>query len=97
MNFRPVLALAALLSLAAPALAQTAPLVAGKVMKIDESAGKITIDHQKIPNLDMPPMTMVFHATDPTLLKTVKTGDRVKFSADSVNGQLTVTHIEKAK
>ena len=97
MKFRPVLAFAALLSLAVPALAQTAPLVAGKVMKIDESAGKITIDHQKIPNLDMPPMTMVFHATDPSLLKTVKAGDSVKFTADKVNGQLTVTSIEKAK
>ena len=97
MKFRPVLALAALISFAAPAVAQTAPLVAGKVTKIDESAGKITIDHQKIPNLDMPPMTMVFHASDPALLKAVKAGDRVKFSADSVNGQLTVTRIEKAK
>lgn len=97
MKFRPVLALAALLSMAVPALAQTAPLVAGKITKIDESAGKITIDHQKIPNLDMPPMTMVFHASDPALLKAAKPGDRIKFTADSVNGQLTVTHIEKAK
>ena len=97
MKLRSALALTALLSLSAPALAQTAPLVSGKVVKVDESAGKITIDHQKIPNLDMPPMTMVFHASDPALLTAVKTGDRVKFSADSVNGQLTVTHIEKAK
>jgi Cu(I)/Ag(I) efflux system protein CusF len=97
MKPRSALALSALLSLAAPALAQTAPLVAGKVVKLDESAGKVTLDHQKIPNLDMPPMTMVFHAADPALLKTVKAGDRVKFSADKVNGQLTVTHIEKVK
>ena len=97
MKLRSALALAALLSLAAPALAQDAPLVAGKVTKIDESAGKVTIDHQKIPNLGMPPMTMVFHAADPALLKTVKAGDSVKFSADKVNGQLTVTRIEKAK
>lgn len=97
MKYQPVLAFAALLSLAIPALAQTTPLVAGKVMKIDESAGKITLDHQKIPNLEMPPMTMVFHAADPSLLKTVKAGDSVKFTADKVNGQLTLTSIEKAK
>ena len=97
MKIRPILTLLAFMSLALPALAQTAPLVAGKVTKIDESAGKITIDHQKIPNLDMPPMTMVFHASDPALLKAVKIGDKIKFSADSVNGQLTVTRIEKAK
>ena len=97
MKFRSALALTALLSFAMPALSESAPLVAGKVVKVDESAGKITIDHQKIPNLDMPPMTMVFHATDAALLKTVKAGDRVKFSADNVNGQLSVTRIERAK
>ena len=97
MKLRSALALSALLAIAMPAYAQTAPLVAGKVVKIDESAGKITLDHQKIPNLDMPPMTMVFHTSDPALLKTVKAGDSVKFSADKVNGQLTVTSIEKAK
>ena len=97
MKLRSALALTALLSFAAPALAQTAPLVSAKVVKVDESAGKVTLDHQKIPNLDMPPMTMVFHTSDPTLLKTVKAGDSVKFSADKVNGQLTVTRIEKAK
>ena len=97
MKLRSALALTALLSLSAPAFAQTAPLVSGKVVKVDESAGKVTLDHQKIPNLDMPPMTMVFHTSDPALLKTVKAGDSVKFSADKVNGQLTVTRIEKAK
>jgi Cu(I)/Ag(I) efflux system periplasmic protein CusF len=42
-------------------------------------------------------MTMVFHAQDPTLIKTVKAGDKIKFDAEDVNGQLTVTKIEKAK
>ena len=97
MKLRSALALSALLALAMPAYAQTAPLVDGKVVKIDESAGKITLDHQKIPNLEMPAMTMVFHTSDPALLKTVKAGDSVKFSADKVNGQLTLTSIEKAK
>ena len=97
MKLRSALALSALLALAMPAYAQTTPLVAGKVVKIDESAGKITLDHQKIPNLEMPAMTMVFHTSDPALLKTVKAGDSVKFSADKVNGQLTLTSIEKAK
>ncbi|MCO5088964.1 MAG: copper-binding protein [Methylobacteriaceae bacterium] len=81
----------------AVAAAQTALFVAGKVVKIDTSAGKVTIDHQKIPNLDMEPMTMVFRAADPALLKAVKAGDRIRFKADTVNGQLTVTTIEKAK
>jgi Cu/Ag efflux protein CusF len=31
------------------------------------------------------------------MLKTVKAGDKVKFEADQINGQYTVTRIEKAK
>ena len=76
---------------------EAAPFVAGKVVKVDSSAGKVTIDHQKIPNLDMEPMTMVFKAADPAVLKAVKAGDKIRFKADTVNGQLTVTTIEKAK
>ncbi|MDE2361086.1 MAG: copper-binding protein [Hyphomicrobiales bacterium] len=91
------LVVVSLFALGAPAFAQSAPLVSGKVTKIDASAGKITIDHQKIPNLDMPAMTMVFKASDPAMLKAVKAGDKVKFVADSVNGQLTVTKIERAR
>jgi len=42
-------------------------------------------------------MTMVYKAQDPAMLKAVKAGDKVKFDADEVNGQTTVTKIEKAK
>ena len=73
------------------------PLVAGEVTKIDESAGKITLKHGAIPNLGMPERTMVFNATDPAMLKDVRPGDKIKFTADKVNGQLTVMKMEKAK
>lgn len=89
--------IAALVGTISPAFAQSPPLVTGKITKIDASAGKITIDHQKIPNLDMPAMTMVFKAADPSMLKAVKPGDKVKFTAESVNGQMTVTKVEKSK
>ncbi len=84
-------------SLAAPALAQTVPQVAGTVTKVDASAEKITIRHAPIPNLDMGEMTMVFKAASPDLLKLVKPGDRISFTAERVNGQLSVTAITKAK
>ena len=87
----------AALSLSGPALAQDAPLVSGRVEKVDAGAGKITIDHGPIPNLNMDSMTMVFRAQDPAMLKQVKAGDKVQFSADRVNGQITVTKIQKAK
>jgi Cu(I)/Ag(I) efflux system protein CusF len=82
-------------NLAGPALAQDAPLVSATVKKIDLEQGKITLDHGPIKNLDMDGMTMVFKAADPAMLKTVKAGDKVKFTADRVNGQITVTKIQK--
>ena len=72
--------------------------VDGEVRKIDEAAGKITLKHGPIKALDMEEgMTMVFRVGDPAMLKQVKVGDKVKFDADRVNGQLTVTNIQKAK
>ena len=72
-------------------------MINGKVKKVDESAGKITIKHNAITNLDMSAMTMVFKANDPAMLKDVKPGDKIKFSVDKVNGQLTVMKIEEKK
>ena len=73
-------------------------MINGQVTKIDESAGKITLKHGPIKKLDMDEgMTMVFRVQDAAMLKDVKVGDKVKFDADRVNGQLTVTKIEKSK
>jgi Cu(I)/Ag(I) efflux system protein CusF len=80
------------------ALAQSSELVNGQVTKIDESAGKITIKHGPLKKFDMNEgMTMVFRAGDPAMLKAVKPGDRVRFVPDRINGQFTVTKIDKAK
>ena len=67
----------------------------GQVTKIDKAAGKITLRHGPIKNLDMDSMTMVFRVADPAMLKKVKAGDKIKFEADRVNGQITVTKIGK--
>jgi len=73
-------------------------MINGQVTKIDESAGKITLSHGAIKKLDMNEgMTMVFRVQDPAMLKQVKVGDKVRFDADRVNGQITVTKIERVK
>ena len=84
------------LLLASAASAQNA-MVSGTVEKIDDAQGKITLEHGPIKNLDMDAMTMVFRAQDPAMLKQVKKGDKVQCMADRVNGQITVTKIQKAK
>ncbi len=83
----------------APVLvAQAAPAASamsdGEVRKVDKDAGKITLRHGPIPNLDMPNMTMVFRVKDPAMLDQVKAGDKVRFTADMVGGQITVMKIE---
>ena len=79
------------------ALAQQG-LLDGQVTKVDLSAAKVTIKHGPIPKLDMEyGMTMVFAVSDKKMLNTVKAGDKVKFDAERVNGQLTVTKIQKAR
>src|SRR5712672_1820448 len=90
------LALSLLASFAASA--QDA-LVKGEVKKIDQTAGKITLNHGPIKNLDMTDenMTMVFRVQDPAMLKQVKVGDNVQFEAGRVNGQIAVTSLQKSK
>jgi len=80
------------------AMAQSDDFVNGQVTKIDQSAGKITIKQGPLKKFDMnESMTMVFRAGDPAMLKAIKPGDGVRFVPDRVNGQFTVTKIEKAK
>ena len=95
----PVVVLTFSLSTGLHALrAQSDDFVNGQVMKIDESAGKITIKHGPAKRLGMESgMTMVYKAQDPAMLKAVKAGNKIKFDAEQVNGQFTVTRIEKAK
>ena len=80
----------------APAAAASAALADGEVRKIDRAQGKITLRHGPIRSLDMPPMTMVFRVADAKLLDGLKDGDKIRFSAETANGAITVTSIAPA-
>jgi Cu(I)/Ag(I) efflux system periplasmic protein CusF len=69
-------------------------MVAGVVRKVDRDAKKLTMRHGPIKNLDMPEMSMVFRVTDPKMLEGLKPDAKVRFRADRIDGQITVTHIE---
>ena len=75
----------------------SAPMSEGEVKKVDKSAGKLTIKHGPLVNLDMPPMTMVFRVKEPTMLDQVTAGDKISFVAEKVGGQITVTKLEPKK
>ena len=74
----------------------TLPWVEAEVRRVDLSAGKIGLQHGQIPNLDMPPMNMVFQVRDKALLSSAKTGDRVRVQVDQINGAYTVMALEPA-
>lgn len=70
-------------------------LAEGVVRRIDLDNNKITIRHGEIKSLDMPPMTMVFVAKQPELLKRLSPGDQIQFEAFEANGQYSVGKIQK--
>lgn len=82
----------------APAAAKTPSAMSeGEVRKVDMDAKKITLKHGPITNLDMPAMTMVFQVKDPVMLKSVKAGDKVKFTAEKSGGSYIVTQMDAAQ
>lgn len=78
-------------------MAASSSMSSGEVKKIDKDAGKVTIKHGPLSNLEMPAMTMVFRVKDAAMLDQFKPGDQINFIAEKVNGALTVTKIESAK
>jgi Cu/Ag efflux protein CusF len=75
------------------AIAQEAT-ASGEVRRVDAEAGKVTIKHGAISDLELPAMTLVYKAA-PAILKDIKPGDQVKFTAKRQAGQYVVTKISK--
>lgn len=64
----------------------------GTVTAIDKAARKITLDHQPIPEVGWPAMTMAFSA-EPEVLGTVEVGDKVAFDATITGNAGEVTAV----
>ncbi|MES2075920.1 MAG: copper-binding protein [Pseudomonadota bacterium] len=100
MNTLVFAALVGMFSLTAPlaqaqqaAVAQDA-MSEGEIKKVDKEAGKLTIKHGELKNLQMPGMTMNFRVADPAMLDKVKAGDKVRFKAEHMGAALAVTALE---
>ena len=76
--------------------AADAMMTAGEITRIDARNGKLTIRHEEIKNLDMPPMTMVFALAESAKPATIKAGDKVLFRAEEKEGALIITRIQPA-
>jgi Cu/Ag efflux protein CusF len=79
-----------------PAMSQVNEMTQGVVRKIDKENSKITIRHEEIKSLDMPPMTMVFQVRNAALLDKVQVGQTVKFTVVQDGGKLVVIDIQGA-
>jgi Cu/Ag efflux protein CusF len=66
----------------------------GTVTAVDAQAGTITLDHQPIPEINWPAMTMAFKAS-PAIVGQVKTGDKVAFDLMMQGGSGEVTAVTK--
>ena len=82
---------------ASGAWAQASEMSSGEIRKVDKEAGKVTIKHGEIKNLDMPGMTMIFTAKEKSLLDKVQPGDKVKFAVINDGGKMVVTDIQTVK
>jgi len=85
-------------AMAAPANASTEmQMIDALVRKVDKAAGKVTLSHGPLINLNMPAMTMLLKVANTAWLDQMKAGDKIRFMADNVNGASTVVHFEPAK
>ena len=70
--------------------------VDGTIRRIDTSSQKMTIKHEEIKELSMPPMTIVFRLKDPMWTAQFKVGDPIRFRAvDLGGGRLQVIELER--
>ncbi|WP_426037248.1 copper-binding protein [Cypionkella sp. TWP1-2-1b2] len=94
MKLTRILALSATLFAITVSMASAETFTKGVVKKIDAKAGKVTIIHEELVDLDMPAMTMVFRVADAAMLETLSEGKEIEFVADRVEGKLTVTKLQ---
>ncbi len=81
--------------MSAPAAAAGSIRSTGTVTAIDAAAGTISIDHQAIPAISWPAMSMQFRAEDPAILAGITVGDQVRFELKSASETSVITVVQK--
>ena len=69
----------------------------GEIRKVNKEAGKLTIRHGELKNLEMPPMTMVFQVKDEAMLDQVQPGDKVRVDLRKRTANMLVSKAELDK
>lgn len=71
------------------------PLVAGTLPKLGETDDRVTLKHQRTINIAMDAMTIGYRVADPAILNGLRTGDRIRLSAERLNGTIPVNQVQK--
>jgi Cu(I)/Ag(I) efflux system protein CusF len=69
----------------------------GEIRRVDIDTKRVTIKHEEIKNLDMPPMSMVFYVENAEILKGINPGDQIEFEADQKSSRYFVKQFRKIK
>jgi Cu(I)/Ag(I) efflux system membrane fusion protein len=71
----------------------------GKVLSVDAPSGRVQLEHEAIPSLQWPAMTMGFPVEDKRLLSALREGDRVEFelgATSNKDGEFVVQAIRRS-
>jgi Cu/Ag efflux protein CusF len=71
------------------------PLASGRVVAIDPAAGKITLDYRPLPLLPEGGVR-IFSVEDPSLLKGLSAGDRVRFEVERDGRRFVLRYLENS-
>jgi Cu/Ag efflux protein CusF len=94
MKLVKIIATATFVLAATVSLAVAGTFTKGTVKKVNAKAGKVTIIHEELVDLEMPAMTMVFRVADDAMLDQLEAGQDIEFVADRVKGKLTVVELK---
>lgn len=69
------------------------PLASGRVVAIDRAGSRITLEYRPIPAMFLEGGTRIFHVGDPTSLKGLGPGDKVRFEVERDGRSYTITRL----
>lgn len=72
------------------------PWTVAEVRRVDKAARKLSLRHEHIQNLDMPPMTMVFQVREGLVMDNLQAGQRIRFQALQDKGAYWVVGLQPA-
>lgn len=72
------------------------PWTFAEVRRVDKAARKLSLRHEHIKNLDMPPMTMVFQVREGLSIDELQAGQRIRFQSVQDKGSYWVVGLQPA-